>query len=190
MLSAALLILYKAARPLSVNSRLAMRLLIKANVPLASDTQGATCGSACMAPNTLACINSSNTCCVGGVCGEARSITPATYKATSIFSPSSRQDKPLTLAGLATSSLKASAPRACSLAQPSSLRAVASTRQPSATYWRANSWPMPREAPKIKTVFIVGLLAELALKPIPRQPRCPRHRQCTAWPNLFSGHVL
>ena len=91
---------------------------------------------------------------IEGATADSRDITPATYKATSIFSPSKRQDSPLTLVGLATSNLKLSAPKVCNVAQPASSRAVASTRQPSDTYCLANSKPMPREAPKMRTVGI------------------------------------
>src|SRR3954452_4398902 len=56
------------------------------------------------------------------------------------------------LAGSATSSLSVCAPSASSACKPSLVRAVAMTRSPAARYWRTNSRPMPRDAPRINTV--------------------------------------
>ncbi len=125
-----------------------------ANTPPASATRGATCGMVCMAPSTLACMTASKSCCVGGVVALGRRMTPATYQAVSIFSPSSCQASPLTLAGWATSMVSTSAPRACTRSRPASSRTVAITRRPASVYWRTSSNPMPRDAPMMRMDFI------------------------------------
>ena len=111
-----------------------------------------------MAPSTLVCITLSNCSRVGGCVALARlQITPATYQAVSIFSPSSCQARPLTLATSATSSRRACAPSSRNCASAVSLRAVAMTRSPASMAWRASSRPIPREAAMIKVVLMVGL---------------------------------
>ena len=105
MFSAALLTRYSQALLPAAPPIWPITLERKAKRPCAASTSGATCGITCIAPSTLACITRSKSCCVGGCVASARlHITPATCQAVSIFSPSSCQARPLTLAGLATSS--------------------------------------------------------------------------------------
>ncbi len=91
----------------------------KANTPPASATSGATCGMVCMAPSTLVCMTASKSCCVGGVSALRRRMHARPHRSPGrAFSPSSCQARPLTLAGLATSTVSTSAPRACTRSAP------------------------------------------------------------------------
>ena len=83
-----------------------------------------------MAPSTLVCMTRSNCSRVGGVAELWASHTPATYSASSIFSPSSCQARPLTLAGSATSTSSTLAPVASTRSRSASLRTVATTLRP------------------------------------------------------------
>src|SRR5579871_2933576 len=83
--------------------------------------------------------------------------TPDTRIAASSRSPSSFQPSAAISSGAVTSSANVSAPSSLSASSAAPSRAVASTRQPLFLYCRTNSWPKPRDATTINTVFIVIL---------------------------------
>jgi hypothetical protein len=114
MLSAALLTRYSQQSLLATVPICPITLERKTKRPprpwLAAATSGATCGMTCIAPSTLACMTRSNSGWVGGSVALPRLMTPATYSAMSMASPSSCQARPLTLAGWATSTFRPWAP--------------------------------------------------------------------------------
>lgn len=157
-----------------------------------------------MAPNTFVCITRSKVAGDGGVVGPVRShITPATYQASSIFSPSSCQLKPLTLAAWVMSILNTwCTPSASRRWRSASWRTVAKTRAPLAKASPTKARPSPREAPITRTVLTeppsvlctsglstfgaAGRYSWCALRPVQVSPRCLHRPRCTRWP----GHAF